>query len=145
MSDKNIIIIYVKDSEANARKEYEPYHVWFNGNYIGCDFAKKYGFSKSDGKKPINLIRKENPKIDFSNECEIIELNSATLSVISNWIKYDIVTYFAGEDSIENKLNNNKDLTSIEVYLLLLCYQNNWEKYGSFIKEQFGGKNGINR
>ena len=65
MDGKDIIIMYIQDDEANARIEYEPYHIWLNGNYIGCDFAKKYGFSKSDGKKPMNFIRKEKPKIDF--------------------------------------------------------------------------------
>lgn len=145
MNDKDIIIMYIQDDEADARIEYEPYHIWLNGNYIGCDFAKKYGFSKSDGKKPMNFIRKEKPKIDFSNECEIIELDSATLLSISNFLKYDIGTYFAAQDSIEDKLKKHKNLTNTELNLLLLCYYHNWEKYVGFVKERFGGKNGIKR
>lgn len=145
MSNKDIIIIYVKDSEANVRKEYEPYHIWFNGNYVGCDFAKKYGFSKSDGKKPMDFIRKEKSTIDFNDECEIIELDSATLLSISNFLKYDIGTYFAAQDSIEDKFKNHKNLTNTELNLLRLYYYHNWEEYVGFVKERFGGKNGINR
>lgn len=145
MNDKDIMIMYIQDDEANARIEYEPYHIWLNGNYIGCDFAKKYGFSKSDGKNPMNFIRKEKPKIDFKDECKIIELDSATLLSISNFLKYDIETYFAAQDSIEDKLKKHKNLTNTELNLLLLCYYHNWEEYVSFVKERFGGKNGINR
>ncbi len=144
MDNKDVLIMYTPPNDKYKYMKYEPYHIYFNGKYIGCDFVAKGGYSKSDGRKPMDFIRNREPEIRFGNELEIIDLDPHKLKLIDSFIDLAFESYSKIRDfTIEEQINNNQDLTNIELNFIRFCYYEKWREYSDFAEHIFGGKNGI--